>query len=123
MDGKFYTTSTTQKAHIVSLKEAIQYIPNSKRNDKQISVYKPCYIDTKNSDDEFETSEPVSAPVHKPASQVSFTSKLIQDENDDDELDNSSVHSTSAPIETKPTVNDTVGPKKVIKKTVTALKK
>lgn len=75
------------------------------------------------SDDEFETSEPVSAPVHKPASQVSFTSKLIQDENDDDELDNSSVHSTSAPIETKPTVNDTVGPKKVIKKTVTALKK
>jgi hypothetical protein len=74
------------------------------------------------SDDELDTSEVISSPVHKPtSSQVSFTSKLVQDENDDDELDNSP---TVAPqTETKPAVNDTVGPKKVIRKTVTAAKK
>ena len=77
------------------------------------------------SDDELEICEPVSAPVHKPTSsnQVSFTNKLVQDENDDDELDNSPVHSINTPTETKSTANDTVGPKKVIRKTVTAAKK
>jgi hypothetical protein len=76
------------------------------------------------SDDELEPSEAISAPVHKPtSSQVSFTSKLVQDQNDDDELDNSPADHASSPAETKPTVNDAVGPKKVIRKTVTAAKK
>jgi hypothetical protein len=76
------------------------------------------------SDDELEPSEQVSAPVHKPtSSQVSFTSKVVQDENDDDELDHSPVHQVSTPVETKPAVNDAVGPKKVIRKTVAAAKK
>jgi hypothetical protein len=77
------------------------------------------------SDDEVEMNEPVSNPVHKPSSsQVSFNSKLVQDENDDDELDNSPIHQVSAPIDIKPSVsNDAVGPKKVIRKPVSAAKK
>jgi hypothetical protein len=74
------------------------------------------------SDDEFETGEAISTPVHKPtSSQVSFTSKLVQDENDADELDASPT--VTPQTETKPAVNDTLGPKKVIRKTVTAAKK
>ena len=77
------------------------------------------------SDDEMDTYEPVSAPVHKPTSnQVSFTNKLVQDENDDDELDDTPSHRITTPPETKPIVNDAIGTKKVIRKPIsTAAKK
>jgi hypothetical protein len=76
------------------------------------------------SDDELEIGEQVSTPVHKPtSSQVSFTNKLVQDENDDDELDNSPVYPANTPVETKSTVNEAVGPKKIIRKTVASVKK
>jgi len=76
------------------------------------------------SDDELDTYEPVSVSVHKPTSnQVSFTNKLVQDENDDDELDHSPVHPVNTPTETKPVVSEAVGTKKVIRKPISAVKK
>jgi hypothetical protein len=71
-----------------------------------------------------DTYEPVSASVHKPTSnQVSFTNKLVQDENDDDELDDSPSHRIPTPSETKPIVSEAIGTKKVIRKPISAAAK
>ena len=112
-NGKFGMTWSLYQCAIKS--------ENSNRIPKGI-----CLITDSDDENEVENNHSIPNQNQKTTgNQVSFTSSiLVQDENDDDDLDSSGTHHNTTQIDVKPVIqNDTVTPKKVVRKTTTVTKK
>jgi hypothetical protein len=111
-NGKFGMTWSLYQCAIKS--------ENSNRIPKGI-----CLITDSDDENEEYTHSTPNQNQKATGNQVSFTSSiLVQDENDEDDLDSSGTHHNTTQIDVKPVIqNDTVAPKKVVRKTTSAAKK